>query len=94
MKEDSPDHPDTTLTLEKNDLLCQACQKYARDCGHFPESYRVLKALYERHIEFKHIPFHCYVISPEECEEIENDKKLPSFSRAFYARCIKMHQHA
>ena len=52
--EDSPDHQDPTLSQEKHDLLGQAYYKYARDCGHFPESYRVLKTLYERHIEDKH----------------------------------------
>ena len=59
MKEDSPD---PSLSLEKNDLLGQAYYKYARDCGHFPESYR--KALYERLIEGKHVTFHRYVITP------------------------------
>ena len=48
-----------------------------------PESFRVLKVLYERHIEGKHVPFQRYVITPDECEEIENDKQLPSHSRAF-----------
>ena len=52
---DSPDHRDPTLSQEKNDLLGQAYYNYARYCGHFPESYRVLKILYERHIEDKHI---------------------------------------
>ena len=88
MKEDSPEHPDLTLSLEKNDMLGQAYYKFARDCGHFPVSYRVLKALYERHIEGKHVPFHRYIITPEEREEIENDKKLPSYSRAFVQNAI------
>ena len=52
---DSPDHRDHTPSQAKNDLLGQAYYKYARDCGHFPESYRVLKILYERHSEDKHI---------------------------------------
>ena len=34
-------------------------------------------------IEGKHVPFQRYVITPEEREEIENDKQLPSYSRAF-----------
>ncbi|CAH3182239.1 unnamed protein product [Porites lobata] len=39
---------------EKDDVLSQAYYKYAREDGHHPESYRVLKVLYERHIEGKH----------------------------------------
>ena len=59
------------------------------------ESYRVLKVLYERHIEGKHVPFQLYVITPEEREEIENVKQLPSYSRAFAqdarrSKCIAM----
>ena len=34
-------------------------------------------------IEGKHVPFQRYVITPEEKEEIKNDKQLPSYSRAF-----------
>ena len=83
MKEDSLDDPDPTLSLEKNDLLSEAYYKYAKDCGHSPASYWVLKALYERHIEGKQVPFHRHVITPEEPEEIEGDKKLPPYSRAF-----------
>ena len=83
MKEDSPDRPDPTLSQEKKNLLGQAYYKYARDCGHFPKSYRVLKASYERYIEGKHVPFHRYVITPEEREDIERDKKLPSYPRVF-----------
>ena len=96
MKEGSPEHPDPTrLSLEKNYLLSQVYYKYASDCGHFPESYRVLKALCERHIEGKHVPFHRYVITTEEREEIERDKKLPFYSRAFIqdarrSKCINM----
>ena len=68
---------------------------YAREGRHHPESYRVLKALYERHIEGKHVPFQRYVINPEEREEIENDKQLPTSSRAFVqdarrTNCIAM----
>ena len=98
MKDDSPDDPDPTLSLEKDDMLRQAYYKDAREDGHHPESYRVLKkALYERQIEGKHTPFQGYFITPEEREEIENDKKLPSYSRAFVQDVhaqIKMHQHA
>ena len=47
MKEDSRDDPDATLCLEKDDELRQAYYKYAREDGHHPESYRVLKVLYE-----------------------------------------------
>ena len=95
MKEDFPEHPDLTLSLEKTDLLGQAYYKYARDCGHFPISYRVLKALYERHIEGKNVPFRRYIVTPEEREEIENDKKFPSYSRDFVqnacrAKCNNM----
>ena len=57
MKEDSQNDPDPTLCLEKDDVLRQAYYKYTREDGHHPESYRVLKALYERHIEGKHVPF-------------------------------------
>ena len=68
---------------------------YAREGRHHPESYRVLKALYQRHIEGKHVPFQRCVITPEEREEIENDRKLPSYSRGVvqYAprsKCIVM----
>ena len=68
---------------------------YARKDRHHAESYRVLKALYERHIEGKHVPFQSYVITPEEREEIENDRKLPSYSRAFVqdaprSKCIAL----
>ena len=46
-------------------------------------------------IEGKHVPFQRYVITPEEREEIENDKQLPSYSRAFAqdarrSKCIAM----
>ena len=71
------------IDRQKDDVLRQAYYKYAREDGHHPESYRVLKVLYERHIEGKHVPFQRYVITPEEREEIENDKQLPSYSRAF-----------
>ena len=50
MKEDSRDDPHATLCLEKDDVLRQAYYKYAREDGHRPESCRVLKVLYERHI--------------------------------------------
>ena len=95
MKEDSRDDPDPSLCLDKDDLLRQAYFKYASDDGHHPESFRVLKVLYERHIEGKHVPFEGYVISPEEHEEIERDKQLSSYSRAFArdlrrSKCIAM----
>ena len=68
---------------------------YAREDRHHPESYRVLKALYERHIEGKHVPFQRYVITAKEREEIENDRKLLSYSRGFVqnaprSKCIAM----
>ena len=47
MNEDSQDNPDATLCLEKDDVLRQAYYKYAREDGHRPENYRVLKVLYE-----------------------------------------------
>ena len=95
MKEDSRDDPDATLCLEKGDVLCQAYYKYAREDEHYSESYRVLNALYERHIEGKHVPFQRHVIASEERGEIENDKKLPSYSRFFVkdtrrSKCIAM----
>ena len=43
MNEDSQDNPDATLCLEKDDYY----YKYAREDGHHPENYRVLKGLYE-----------------------------------------------
>ena len=81
--------------FRENDVLRQAYYKYAREDGHHPESYRVLKVLYEIHIEGKYVPFQRYVITPEEREEIENDKQLPSYSRAFAqdarrSKCIAM----
>ena len=36
-------------------MLHQAYYKYAREDGRHPESYLVLKALYEKHIEHKHV---------------------------------------
>ena len=58
----------------------------------------MFKTLYERHTEGKHVPFQRYVI-PEEREEIENDKKLPSYSRAIVqdarrSKCISMLNNA
>ena len=72
MKEDSSDDPHPTLSLEKDDVLRQPYYNYAREDRHHPGSYRVLKTLYERHIEGKHVPFQLYVITPEEHEVIEN----------------------
>ena len=95
MKEASRDDPDATLCLEKDDVLRQAYYKYAREDGHHSESYWVLKVLYERHTEGKHVPFQRYVVIPEERKEIENDKQLPSYSRLFIqdarrSKCIAM----
>ena len=50
MKKESPDDLDPTLSLEKNDVLGEVYYKYAREDRQHPESYRVLKALYKRHI--------------------------------------------
>ena len=55
----------------------------------------MLKALFERHIEGKHVSFHRHVITPEEREEIEKDKQLPYYSTAFVQgapslKCINM----
>ena len=41
------------------------------------------------------VPFHCYIITPEEREEIERDKQLSSYSRSFVqdarrSKCINM----
>ena len=85
-KEDSPDHPHPTLSLEKNDVLRQAYYKYARENGYHPESYRVLKTLYERHIKEN---------IPQERKEIENDKTLSSYSWAIVqdaprSKCLSM----
>ena len=84
MKEDSRDDPDPTFCREKDHVLRQAYYKYAREEGHHPEIYRVLKAFNERHIEGKHVPFQCYVITPEERGEIENDKQLSSYLELLY----------
>ena len=40
-----------------------------------------MKALSERRTEGKHVPFQRYIIT--EHEEIESDRKLPSYSRGF-----------
>ena len=71
------DHPDPTHSLAKKDVLRQAYYKYAREDGHHPESYRVLKTLYERHIEGKHVPFQRYVIPPK------NEKRLKTIKSYF-----------
>ena len=76
-KEDSPDHPDPTPRLAKKDMLRQAYYKYAREDGHHPESYRVFKTLYERHIEGKHVPFQRYDIPPK------NEKRLKTIKSYF-----------
>ena len=57
MKDDSRDNPDATLCVEKDDVLRKAYYKHAREDEHHLESYRVLKVLYERYIEGKHVPF-------------------------------------
>ena len=72
-------------------MLRQTYYKYPREDGHHPESYRVMKVLYEG----QHVPFQSYVITPEESEAIENNKQLPSYSRAFAqdahrSKCIAM----
>ena len=87
MKEDSSDDPDPTLSLEKDDMLRQPYYNYAREDGHHPESYRVLKALYERHIEDKHVLFQRYVITSEEREGIENKESYLLILELLY----KMH---
>ena len=93
MKEDCLD---PILSLEKNDLVGQR-RITSTQVTAVIKGYRVLKALYERHIEFKQVPFHRLknVINPKEREEIENDKKLLSYSRAFdhdlrRSKCINM----
>ena len=81
-KKDSPDHPDPTPSLEKKDVLRQAYYKYAREDEHHPESYRVFKTLYERHIEGKHKPFQRYVIPPKNDKRLKTIKSYTSYSRA------------
>ena len=93
--EDSPDHPDPTPSLEKKDVLRQAYYKYARKDGHHPESYRVFKTLYERHIEGKHVPFQRYVIPPKNDKRLKTIKSYTSYSRtlaqdARRSKCISM----
>ena len=68
-------------------MLRQPDYKYSREEGHHPESYRVLKALYERHIEGKHVLFQRYVITSEEREEIENKESYLLILELLY----KMH---
>ena len=76
--EDSRDNPDPTPSLEEKDVLRQAYYAYyAREDGHHPESYRVFKTLYERHIEGKYVPFQRYVIPPK------NEKKLKTIKSYF-----------
>ena len=63
---------------------------YKKECGFFlwidqPISHGIKDRLL----------YSCYVITPEEPEEIENDKQLPSYSRAFAqdarrSKCIAM----
>ena len=86
-KDDSSDDPDLTLSLEKDDVPRQPYYNYAREDGHHAESYWVLKALYERHTEGKHVPFQRYVITPEEREEIENKESYRLILELLY----KMH---
>ena len=71
MKEDSRDDPDATLCLEKDDVRSQASYKYAREDGHHPESYRVLKVLYERHIEGKHYLFNVMSSPPKNVKRLK-----------------------
>ena len=76
------------LSLEKNCLLGQAYYKYARNCGQRLRMKDTLKA--------KHVLFHRYVITPEEREEIERDKKSPFYSGALIqdvrrSKCITDH---
>ena len=89
MKEDSSDDPHPTLSLEKDDVLRQPYYNYAREDRHHPGSYRVLKTLYERHIEGKHVPVQRYVIPPK------NEKRLKTIKRAIVqgarrSKCISM----
>ena len=58
------------VLFREKDVLRQAYYKYARKDGHHPESYRVFKTLYERHIEGKHVPFQRYFIP------LKNEKRL------------------
>ena len=95
MKEDNPQVPDPTLMLEKEDVLHELYYKYASEEGHHPQSYRVLKCLFERHIEGRHLPFHRYFITPLEEEAIEEDGQLPPYCKTVLqnvrrSRCSKM----
>ena len=71
LKEDSRDDPDATLCIEKDDVQRQAYYKYAREDGHHPESYRVLKVLYERHIEGKHYLFNVMSSPPKNVKRLK-----------------------
>ena len=69
-------------SLEKKDVLRQAYYKYAKEDGHHPESYRVFKTLYERHIEGKHVTFQRYIIPPKNEKRLKTTKPSYSLTRA------------
>ena len=50
MTESSRDDPDATLSTERRCAASGVLQVHRED-GHHPESYQVLKVIYERHIE-------------------------------------------
>ena len=86
---------DPLLRLEREYMLLRAYYKYAKEEGHHPESQRVLKDLYERHVQDKPVPFNRYFITPEERGIMETDTHLPAYSRAFAhsarrSKCIAM----
>ena len=88
------DPQDPLIRLDGEFVLLRAYYKYAKEEGHHPESRRVLKDLYERHVQGKSVPLPRYFITPEE-RGMETDKHLPEYSRAFAhvarrSNCIAM----
>ena len=89
------DSQDPLIRLDREYVLLRAYYKYAKEEGHHPESRRVLKDLYERHVQGKSVPLPRYFITPEESGIMETDKHLPEYSRAFVhmarrSNCIAM----
>lgn len=89
------DPQDPLLRLEREYMLLRVYYKYAKEEGHHPESHRVLKDLYERHVQDKPVPCNRYFITPEERGIMETDTHLPAYSRALAhsarrSKCIAM----
>ena len=75
-KEDSPDNPDPTPSLEKKMCCVRRITSTQGRTGITPKvtetpKVKVLKTLYERHIEGKHVPFQRYVIPPKNVKRLK-----------------------